>query len=187
MTQFESRSHAKSTTSTQKPLLRFASVDPEARLSLPSGAFTTPALSSSLLGAIAAWLIQTNRRALVGRSLRRSQLEVLLAALRADPVVQDVLDAKSEEIGPGVFRFKVEVEFAGDAVVARYLAQPETRDRLVAMFTAASATSDGRAMDAALAHYGQALVTAVGDEVDRLEGVIRKLEPSIAHVDIESN
>jgi len=141
----------------------------------------------SLLGAIAAWLIQTNRRALVGRSLRRSQLEALLAALRADPVVQDVLDAKSEEIGPGVFRFKVEVEFAGDAVVARYLAQPETRDRLVALFTAASATSDGQAMDAALAHYGQALVTAVGDEVDRLEGVIRKLEPSIAHVDIESN
>jgi len=41
----------------QEPLLRYASVDIEARLSLPSGAFTTPALSSSLLGGIMLMLI----------------------------------------------------------------------------------------------------------------------------------
>ncbi len=139
------------------------------------------------MGGIAAWLIQTNRRALVGRSLRRTQLDALLSALRADPVVVEVLDAKSEEIGPGVFRFKVEIEFDGDAVVQRYLAEQHTRDRLVAMFAAASVTADGRAMDAALAAYGRDLVTAVGDEVDRLECKIRALEPSIRHVDIESN
>ena len=39
------------------PLLRYASVDIEARLSLPSGSFTTPALSSSLLGGIMLMLI----------------------------------------------------------------------------------------------------------------------------------
>ena len=141
----------------------------------------------SLLGCIAAWLIQTNRRALVGRSLGRSQLDVLLHALRADVVVADVLDAKSEEIGPGVFRFKAEIEFAGDAIVSRYLAAPGVRDRLVAMFAAAGTTSDGRAMDAALAEYGRGMVTAVGDEVDRLEATIMALEPSIRHVDIETN
>jgi zinc transporter 9 len=141
----------------------------------------------SLLGVIAAWLIQTNRRALVGRPLGRSQLDKLLCALRADAVVAEVLDAKSEEIGPGVFRFKAEIEFKGDAIVARYLASPGQRDRLVAMFAAAGVTSDGRAMDAALAEYGRGLVTAVGDEVDRLEGTIMALEPSIRHVDIETN
>ena len=58
MTQFSNRAssdkhaHAHSA----PPLLRYASVDPEARLSLPSGSFTTPALSSSLLGAIALML-----------------------------------------------------------------------------------------------------------------------------------
>ena len=141
----------------------------------------------SLLGCIAAWLIQTNRRALVGRPLGRAQLETLMNALRADPVVADVIDAKSEEIGPGVFRFKVEIEFAGDAIVARYLASPSKRDELVAMFAAASATSDDRAMRAALAEYGRGMVTAVGDEVDRLEATIMQLEPSIRHVDIETN
>lgn len=34
---------------------------------------------------------------------------------------------------------------------------------------------------------GQEMVTAVGDEVDRLEDQIRALEPSIKHVDIETN
>ncbi len=141
----------------------------------------------SLLGCIAAWLIQTNRRALVGRPLGRTQLDALLQALRADAVVADVLDAKSEEIGPGVFRFKAEIEFSGDAIVTRYLSAPGVRDRLVAMFAAAGATSDGRAMDAALAEYGRGVVTAVGDEVDRLEGTIMAMEPSIRHVDIETN
>jgi len=140
----------------------------------------------SLLGCIAAWLIQTNRRALVGRPLARSQLDRLMAALRADPVVADVIDAKSEEIGPGVFRFKVEIEFVGDAIVARYLAQGR-RDELVGMFAAAARTSDDRAMQAALAEYGRGMVTAVGDEVDRLEVAIMALEPSIRHVDIETN
>ena len=123
----------------------------------------------------------------MGRSLGRHQLAALLHALRADAVVADVLDAKSEEIGPGVFRFKAEVEFNGDAIVARYLDTPGTRDRLVAMFAAAGGTADGRAMDAALAEYGRGMVTAVGDEVDRLEGTIMALEPSIRHVDIETN
>ena len=61
------------------------------------------------------------------------------------------------------------------------------RDRLVAMFAAAGTTSDGRAMDAELAEYGRGMVTAVGDEVDRLEATIMALEPSIRHVDIETN
>jgi zinc transporter 9 len=141
----------------------------------------------SLLGCIAAWLIQTNRRALVGRPLGRAQLDTLMSALRADPVVADVIDAKSEEIGPGVFRFKVEIEFAGDAIVNRYLSAPSKRDELVAMFAAAAATSDDRAMRAALGEYGRGMVTAVGDEVDRLEVTIMTLEPSIRHVDIETN
>jgi glutamate formiminotransferase len=71
--------------------------------------------------------------------------------------------------------------------VQRHLDTGHNRDRLMAMFAAASRTGDGKAMDAALAEYGRSVVTAVGDEVDRLETMIRALEPSIKHVDIESN
>ena len=73
-------------------------------------------------------------------------------------------------------------------MVQRYLATPlGKRDELVAMFAAAATTADDRAMQAALAEYGRAMVTAVGDEVDRLEVMIMALEPSIRHVDIETN
>jgi solute carrier family 30 (zinc transporter), member 9 len=141
----------------------------------------------TLLGMVAGWLIQTNRRALVGRALPRAQLDAILRALRADPVVSAVDDPKSEEVGPGEYRFKAEIEFHGDAVVSRYLDADHNRERLVAMFEAASITADRKAMDAALGEYGRRLVTAVGDEVDRLEAMIRAIEPSIKHVDIESS
>ena len=34
---------------------------------------------------------------------------------------------------------------------------------------------------------GEEIVSSLGDEVDRLENQIRKIEPRISHVDIEAN
>ena len=42
-------------------------------------------------------------------------------------------------------------------------------------------------MDAALRLYGEEVVTAVGDEVDRIEKAIVRVEPSIYYVDLETN
>ena len=127
-------------------------------------------------------------------------MERIQAALRADPVVANVLDCKSEEIGPGVFRFKAEVEFDGDLIVERYLrgaaasgpaasllAAPTPREHLHALFRASNMTADSRALDAALTLYGKEMVAYTGDQVDRLEALIMQLEPSIAHVDIETD
>jgi solute carrier family 30 (zinc transporter), member 9 len=59
------------------------------------------------------------------------------------------------------------------------------------VFKAAAAEGDGsgdpRAMDAALRLYGEEVVTAVGDEVDRIEKAIVRVEPSIHYVDLETN
>ena len=46
---------------------------------------------------------------------------------------------------------------------------------------------DPKAMDAALKLYGEEVVTAVGDEVDRIEKAIVSKEPSIHYVDLETN
>ena len=48
-------------------------------------------------------------------------------------------------------------------------------------------SGDSRAMDAALRLYGEEVVTAVGDEVDRIEKAIVRVEPSIHYVDLETN
>ncbi len=43
------------------------------------------------------------------------------ALLQSDPVVAYVKDTMTEEVGSGMFRFKAEVAWNGDAVVQRYL------------------------------------------------------------------
>ena len=48
-------------------------------------------------------------------------------------------------------------------------------------------SGDPRALDAALKLYGEEVVTAVGDEVDRIEKAIVRVEPSIHYVDLETN
>ena len=48
-------------------------------------------------------------------------------------------------------------------------------------------SGDPRAMDAALRLYGEEVVTAVGDEVDRIEKALVRVEPSIHYVDLETN
>lgn len=44
-----------------------------------------------------------------GRAMNNRDMQKVLHHLRKDPVVKAVYDAKSEEIGPNIFRFKAEI------------------------------------------------------------------------------
>ena len=146
-----------------------------------------------LLGATAAYLIEANRAHLLGRSLGEGKMRAIVDQMRLDPVVSEVYGAKSEELGPGTFRFVAEIEFSGTKVVERYLDSGDgaKREQLHALFKKAAAeaaeSGDPRAVDAALKMYGEEVVTAVGDEVDRIESAIVREEPSIHYVDLETN
>ena len=74
-------------------------------------------------------------------------------------------------------------------VVERYLDQGDgaKREQLHGMFRAAAAREEPVDLDAALKMYGEEVVTAVGDEVDRIEKAIVRVEPSIHYVDLETN
>jgi zinc transporter 9 len=145
-----------------------------------------------LLGLTATYLINSNRLLLLGRSLGDEKMKRITDAIRSDPVVTEVYRAKSEELGPGSYRFVAEIEFSGAKVVERYLQRGDgaKRRQLHAMFKMAAAEKeDDRVdrMDAALAWYGEEVVTAVGDEVDRMEKTIVRVEPTIHYVDLETN
>ena len=66
-----------------------------------------------LLGLTATYLINANRMLLLGRSLGSEKMDRIQREIRADPVVEEVYRAKSEELGPGTFRFVAEIEFSG--------------------------------------------------------------------------
>ncbi|EEH57471.1 cation diffusion facilitator family [Micromonas pusilla CCMP1545] len=160
-----------------------------------SGAFVftlvpiRPLAVGGLLGLTATYLINANRMLLLGRSLGSEKMDRIQREIRADPVVEEVYRAKSEELGPGTFRFVAEIEFSGTKARSRYLDQGDgaKREQLHGMFRAAAAREEPVDLDAALKMYGEEVVTAVGDEVDRIEKAIVRVEPSIHYVDLETN
>eukprot|EP00210_Caulerpa_lentillifera_P003475 g3315.t2 len=144
-----------------------------------------------LMGGVATFLIRMNRSFLIGRSISKKEINLIMKQLKDDPVVKHVHDCKSEEIAPGRYRFKAEIgiiyltslsqlslclDFSGDVVVQRHLENLDQNcvyDRL----RHASWTKDDRALNMALTAYGSELVSQVGIEVDRLEEKIRKVVP----------
>lgn len=141
---------------------------------------------SVLLGAVAVFLIQQNRQLLIGRSMQQEDLERVMEYLRNDPVVKAVYDAKSEEIGNQIYRFKAEIAFAGDEIVRRHL-ERTGREVLYSQIDHAMWTKDTQAIDRVLSNYGQDVVSAVGAEVDRIEGEIQRLCPNVRYVDLETD
>ena len=160
----------------------------------------------SLLVAVSYAVVQINRQLLLGRSMDGSRQRRVLALLESDPVVSHVYEHKSEEIGPGKFRFMAEVQFDGAAVVERYLERMSGEKDALRLAGAELATAraaggplavmerfrhlaqddrDAAAFRGALRGWGEGLVEAMGDEVDRLERKIRDLEPGILHVELE--
>jgi zinc transporter 9 len=69
--------------------------------------------------------------------------------LRQDPVVCDILDTKTEEIGPSIFRFKAEVAWDGEELAARYLSRVG-RERLIERLQKALRDPDPMAIDEVL-------------------------------------
>mmetsp|Transcript_15370 Transcript_15370/g.39688 ORF Transcript_15370/g.39688 Transcript_15370/m.39688 type:complete len:564 (-) Transcript_15370:64-1755(-) len=140
----------------------------------------------TLLGFIAIFLIQKNRQLLIGRSMSQAQMERVMAHLKNDPVVKAIHDAKSEELGPGIFRFKAEIDFCGETLVSRHL-ERTGRSALHDKIRAATWTEDSKALDMVLRQYGREVVEALASEVDRIEMELRGIEPGIKHLDLEAD
>ena len=81
-----------------------------------------------LLGVTAMYLINSNRLMLLGKSLGQDKMSLLNEKMRKDPVVSEVYLAKSEELGPGTFRYAAELEFDGTAIVNRFLDKDNNRE-----------------------------------------------------------
>lgn len=138
----------------------------------------------SLLAGVAVYLILNNRSYLLGRSMNRQSLNRVLDTLWKDPVVKGVFDPKTEELAPGIFRFKAEIDFNGERVVENYLRRVG-KTQLVDRMEHCVHTGVEKQYEKFLLDYGKDIVDALGDEVDRLEREIKHVEPGVRHVDLE--
>ena len=140
-----------------------------------------------LLGVTAMYLINSNRLMLLGKSLGQDKMSLLNEKMRKDPVVSEVYLAKSEELGPGTFRYAAELEFDGTSIVNRFLDKDNNREAFREEFKRGVLENDAKIIDDALVGYGRRVIISVGDEVDRIEREIVELEPAIKYVDLETN
>lgn len=130
-----------------------------------------------VMGASALFLIDRNRRLLLGRS-PAPERDAALEVLRESPAVREVMDAKATLIGPDRIRFKAEVVFDGRALAADFLAghSPEAlRERV----------QTDAALREFLGEFADQVVERLGDEVDRIEDRIQREQPEVVHIDIE--
>ena len=131
-----------------------------------------------LLGVTAVFLINRNRRFLLGPTPPSKTVERMVAVLEDDPIVARIRDVKVSQLGADEVRFKAEITFDGGELARRLLA---TKD-----LDATWSTLDGpQALERLLIEFGGEVTEAVGDEVDRIEERLTEAAPEARHVDLE--
>lgn len=148
----------------------------------------------ALMGGIAMMLIRNNKQFLIGRSMRSADHQRIVDHLLRDPMVLAVLDAKSEELGDGVYRFKAEIQWSGEKVVEKYLRSQGRssvyRNLRSVVCRPEASVEEGvlqDAMDMAMMEFGRGVIRTVGEEIDRLETEMKEMVPGLRYVDLETD
>ena len=78
-------------------------------------------LVGGLLGVVAAFIVQSNSAALVGRSIHPDQLNMINKRLESDVMVRAIHDVKATDLGNDIVRYKAEVDIDGRLLTRHYL------------------------------------------------------------------
>ncbi|XP_067944192.1 proton-coupled zinc antiporter SLC30A9, mitochondrial-like [Watersipora subatra] len=135
----------------------------------------------SLLASISLYIIKTNSNALIGRSIPEMSKTELTAALESDMMIRSVHDIKATDMGANLIRFKAEVDMDGQLLTSRYL-ESLSLSELLSEMKAVETTEEAEAF---LIHHGEKIVELIGGEIDRIEEILRGVNPQVRHVDLE--
>ncbi|HSN81561.1 MAG TPA: cation diffusion facilitator family transporter [Polyangiales bacterium] len=131
-----------------------------------------------LLGATAVFLIDRNRRFLLGPSPPPESIARMIAVLEEEPIIDRIRDVKVSQLGAEEVRFKAEIAFNGRALAEQVLAG---RDLAAAW----AELEDPKDLERLLLQFGGEVADAVGDAVDRIEERLAEAVPEARHVDLE--
>ncbi len=131
-----------------------------------------------LLGASAMFLINRNRRLLLGPTPSSESVARMLAIVEGSPVVSKIHDVKVSQLAADAIRFKAEVTFDGRALARRLLKGTD-------LSSAWSSLTGPEALERLLVEFGREVTDAIGDEIDRLETELAEAVPEAQHVDLE--
>lgn len=135
----------------------------------------------ALLAAVAVVLIVRNRSYLLGRAMPEGLQEDVIKLLESEPSIEKVIDFKSAMLGFRVYRIKLEVEFNGGALLGEAYQREALRDQYEEV------RDDYEAFKRFCVDYADRIPRLMGRKIDEIELRIKKLYPSIRHIDIELN
>ncbi|MHC5209304.1 MAG: cation diffusion facilitator family transporter [Planctomycetota bacterium] len=135
-------------------------------------------LIGGMMGLIAVWLGFQNRILILGRSIPVETRQAALDYLHSQPSVETVRAVQSRVLGAADYRLKAEVAFDG-----RQLAQP------LAPWVAEQAPTltDPARCEEFAGEFGEKLIKALGEEVDRMEQELRERHPELRYLDFEAD
>lgn len=134
-----------------------------------------------ILGTVASVIIITNSEALVGRSIPLKVQKSISQELEGDRMIRSLHDIKATHMG-GQIRFKAEVDFDGLEITRAYLYKQDL-DLLLQEMKEIQTVDD---VEAFVLKHGERIVDTLGEEVDRIEKVLKKKYPDLRHVDLEA-
>lgn len=131
-----------------------------------------------LLGVTAVFLIDRNRRFLLGLAPPSEAVARMVAVLEEDPIIDRIRDVKVSQLGAEEVRFKAEIAFNGHEL-ARLVLRSKDLDETWSKL-------DGpEALERLLVEFGAEVTDAIGDAVDRIEDRLAEAVPEARHVDLE--
>eukprot|EP00008_Paramoeba_atlantica_P015654 CAMPEP_0201476448 /NCGR_PEP_ID=MMETSP0151_2-20130828/1645_1 /ASSEMBLY_ACC=CAM_ASM_000257 /TAXON_ID=200890 /ORGANISM="Paramoeba atlantica, Strain 621/1 / CCAP 1560/9" /LENGTH=546 /DNA_ID=CAMNT_0047856805 /DNA_START=80 /DNA_END=1720 /DNA_ORIENTATION=- len=133
----------------------------------------------SIMAVVALFLIQKNREILLGVSIPKEHMNMIIRRLEGEKIVKSVKDVKAVVIGSDSIRFKAEIDFHGSVLAEMYLKRHIELPQLL------QSLKTPEQFEGFLLQYGAGLIEELGDEVDRLEEELKRLDPSIRHIDLE--
>lgn len=129
-----------------------------------------------LLGLVAVFLARSNGRLLIGAAIDEAQERRLQRELQEDEVVERVEDLKTEVLGQGRVRVKLEVALHEKLIAQRMRDQLQGDARRLA---------EGVEPMRVLLDVVSRSVRLAAGEIQRLDRKVREVIPAAAHVDLE--
>ncbi len=153
-------------------------------LSVWTGDPTYDAIGSILiglmLGVVAVLLVKRNRELLLGEAPDPELVRSVSRLLVEQPEVENIRDVKAVVLGSGKVRFKAEVDFDGSVLARQQLDDLDIP-------TLHEGLSGPEELQALLQDFGESMVEAVGDAIDRIEDKVVAAAPELVHVDLEAD
>ncbi|NTU98927.1 cation diffusion facilitator family transporter [Candidatus Falkowbacteria bacterium] len=132
-----------------------------------------------MLAVVAVVLIRKNRSYLINRAIPEDARERIMELLEEEPLVEKVLNFKSNILDVGVFHVKCEIEFNGAFLLKTM--QADLRNDFEDI------DNDFEEFKKFAVRYIDRVPRIIGQRINELEEKIQKEMPSIAHIDIEIN